>query len=85
MPEFSAKFNKKGRRPSVEYVNPEAPKRTLRPWAEVCTMYTEKTGLPMTEANARDIAIRAFEKLRKELNKRDNRQIKKLFLATIAD
>jgi hypothetical protein len=85
MPEFSPHFNKKGRRPSVEYINPEVPKRTLRPWSDVCKMYTEKTGLPMTEANARDIAIRAFEKLRKELNKRGNAHVKKLFITSIAD
>jgi hypothetical protein len=78
-------IQKKGRRPSVEYVNPDAPKRTLRPWAEVCKIYTEQTGEPLTEANARDIAIRAFEKLRRELNKRDNAKLKKLFSATIAD
>ena len=78
-------IQKKGRRPSVEYVNPDAPKRTLRPWAEVCEIYTKRTGELLTEANARDIAIRAFEKLRRELNKRDNAKLKKLFSATIAD
>jgi len=78
-------INKKGRRPSTEYVDPDAPKRTLRPWEDVARIYTEKTGEPMTNANARDIAIRAFEKLRKELDKRKNTQLRGLFVAAIAD
>lgn len=78
-------LNYKGSRPSMKYDYPYEPKRTLRPWADVCRLYTEKTGQPLTEANARDIAIRAFEKLRKELDKSSNSGLKKLFRSIIAD
>lgn len=63
---------KVGRRPSSEYVNPDEPKSTLRPWKEVAEMYTQITGEPMTDVRAKDFAIRALEKLNRELMKRKN-------------
>jgi hypothetical protein len=60
-------------------VEKRKPSDGLRPWGEVASLYTEKTGEPMNAKLAENINQRALKKLRIALEKASNAQILETF------
>jgi hypothetical protein len=65
-----------GRRPSSQAIDAGAPKRTLRPWAEVADLFNAQTGDNLTEVQVKMIGLAAINKMAKVLNNKDHKLIR---------